>query len=271
MSDDQHRIPEPILTATGPRGVVTVTLNRPEVNNAYNAEMLHGLHAAMDELEQAKDARVLVVRGAGRHFQAGADLGWLAGLRGRSPEDHLAASRLTGSAVDRLNRLRLPVVAVVQGACFGGGTGLVAAADVVVAADSAVFSIAEVRWGLHASIIIPQLSDAISARQVRRYALTAERFDAVEAQRIGLVHEVAREEELEDAVDGIVDALLGNGPRAMEETKGCLLQHSWGGFDPTTFDDLARRHAQARQSDEGSEGLQSFLEGRPAAWAPEDD
>ena len=157
-----------VLLEVDDRGVATVTLNRPEVNNAYDEAMLRGVHAAVDAAEASlatdSPVRCVVLRGNGRHFQAGADLHWLNAVRTGSPEDNLAASELTGSAVRRLSQLDVPVLALVQGACFGGGTGVLAAADVVVCGEDSVFSIAEVRWGLHASIILPQLADAIGAR-----------------------------------------------------------------------------------------------------------
>ena len=182
---------EPVVASLDARGIATVTLNRPEVGNAYNGAMIEGLLRAMDDLlAKGGDIRVVVLKGNGRHFQAGADLKWIREVSSASAAENERVSRATAEAVDRLNRLPVPTVALVQGGCFGGGTGMVAACDVVIAADNAVFSIAEVRWGLTAAIIIPQLSDAISARQLRRYALTCERFDAAEAQRIGLVHHV---------------------------------------------------------------------------------
>jgi enoyl-CoA hydratase/carnithine racemase len=140
-------------------------------------------------------------------------------------------SRATAEAVDRLNRLPVPTIALVQGGCFGGGTGIVAACDVVIAADNAIFSIAEVRWGLTAAIIIPQLSDAISVRQLRRYALTGERFGAAEAQRIGLAHQVVPLDRLAAAGEEMIARVLENGPVAMAETKALALQSAWGGFD----------------------------------------
>src|SRR6478672_4466291 len=127
---------------------------------------------------------------SGAKPMSGADLAWVRGIATASKQENLRASRATAEAVDRLNRLPVPTVALVQGGCFGGGTGIVAACDVVIAADNALFSITEVRWGLTVAIIIPQLSDAISVRQLRRYALTGERFGAADARRIGLVHEV---------------------------------------------------------------------------------
>ena len=165
------------------RGVATSTLNRPEVNNAYDAGLINGVLAAMDELGRKPNLRVVVLKGNGKHFQAGADLKWINGVRPKSAEDNEAVSRATFEAVQRLNTLPIPTVALVQGGCFGGGTGVISACDVVVAADNALFSITEVRWGLTAAIIIPQLCDAIGVRQVRRYALTGERFGAAERSK----------------------------------------------------------------------------------------
>jgi methylglutaconyl-CoA hydratase len=160
----------------------------------------------------------------------------------------------------------VPTIALVQGGCFGGGTGIVAACDVVVAAEDAVFSISEVRWGLTAAIIIPQLSDALSVRQLRRYALTGERFDATEAQRIGLVHKVVPSTRLVTAGEQLVSSFLQNGPQAMAETKAWALQSAWGGFDRGTFDALVDSHAAKRRSPEAAEGLASFVEKRAANW-----
>src|SRR5215218_733550 len=166
----------PVLWDVDARGVATVTLNRPEVNNAYNDELIQGLLAALDALGGATDLRAVVIKGNGKHFQAGADRKWINAVRTSSPEENTRASRATAEAVQRLNLAPVPTIALVQGGCFGGGTGLVAACDVVIAADNAMFSIAEVRWGLTAAIIVPQLNDAIGVRQLRRYGLTGERF-----------------------------------------------------------------------------------------------
>ena len=163
-------------------------------------------------------------------------------------------------------RCRCPTVALVQGGCFGGGTGIVAACDVVIAADNAMFSIAEVRWGLTAAIIIPQLNDAIGVRQLRRYALTGERFGADEARRIGLVHEVVAPADLENAGHRIIERLLENGPQAIAETKACALRFAWADLDAATLGGLVESHAAKRQSDEGAEGLKSFAEKRAAHW-----
>ena len=258
----------PVLWNLDARGVATVTLNRPEVNNAYDAGLIHGVLAAMDELSKKPSLRVVVLKGSGKHFQAGADLTWVRSITSAPAEENVRASRATAEAVDRLNRLPVPTVALVQGGCFGGGTGIISACDVVIAADDALFSITEVRWGLTAAIIIPQLCDAIGVRQVRRYALTGERFGAEEARRIGLVHEVVPLAELEAVGAKVVDQLLANGPEALAETKRLAMESSFGGMavDDAVYARLVKMHAAKRQTKEASEGLASFAEKRAANW-----
>jgi len=255
-----------VLWEIDARGVATVSLNRPAVNNAYNGDLIDGLLATMDTLGARPELRVVVLRGHGRHFQAGADLTWFRDVATRSPADNLAVSRDTSEAVHRLNTLPVPTVALVQGGCFGGGTGIVAACDVVIAADNAIFSISETRWGLMAGIIVPQLSDAMGVRQVRRYALTGERFDAHEARRIGLVHEVVPLGELEAAGGRVVDQLLQNAPEATAQTKSVAIESAWGDVTAQQFARLVAQHAAKRQSAEATEGLASFAERRAAAW-----
>jgi len=261
-------MPNPVLWNLDARGVATVTFNRPEVNNAYDGGLINGVLAAMDELGKKPSLRVVMLRGHGRHFQAGADLKWINGVRPKSAEENEAVSRATFEAVQRLNRLPVPTVALVQGGCFGGGTGIIAACDVVIAADDALFAITEVRWGLTAAIIIPQLCDAIGVRQVRRYALTGERFGAAEAQRIGLVHEVVQPHELEAAGARVVTQLLANAPDALAETKRLAMESSFGGMavDDAAYARLVKMHAAKRQTSEASEGLASFAEKREANW-----
>ena len=260
-----------VLHALDRRGVATVTLNRPEVNNAYDAGLIQGLLDAMDALGKRAQLRAVVLRGAGKHFQAGADLKWIREVASGSAEENEAASRATALAVQRLNELPVPTVALVQGACFGGGTGVVAACDVVVASDDANFSIAETRWGLTAAIILPQLADAIGLRQVRRYALTGERFDAHEARRIGLVHEVVPRAELDAAGERIVAQLLQNAPGANSQTKTAALDFGWGKTAGPVFNALVTQHAAKRRSTEAVEGLASFIEKRAARWAATGD
>jgi methylglutaconyl-CoA hydratase len=256
----------PVLWQVDERGVAHLVLNRPEVNNAYDGALIEGLLAAIDALACVERLRAIVITGNGRHFQAGADLAWIDAVRASSPEENIRVSRATATAIRRLNAAPIPTVALVQGGCFGGGTGLIAACDVVIAADNAVFSIAEVRWGLTAAIIIPQLNDAIGVRQVRRYALTGERFGAAEARRIGLVHEIAPAAELAAAGARVVDHLLANGPDAIRDTKAHALACAWGDVDEATFERLVEAHAAKRRSAEAAEGLASFAQKRAARW-----
>jgi methylglutaconyl-CoA hydratase len=258
----------PVLWSLDQRGVATLTLNRPEVNNAYDAGLINGVLAAMAELGKQPDLRVVVLRGNGKHFQAGADLKWINAVRPGSVEENEAVSQATFEAVQRLNTLAIPTVALVQGGCFGGGTGIISACDVVISADNALFSITEVRWGLTAAIIIPQLCDAIGVRQVRRYALTGERFGAEDARRIGLVHDVVPLADLEAAGAKVVEQLLGNGPEALAETKQLAMESSFGGmaFDDEAYQRLVKLHSAKRQTAEASEGLASFAEKRAGRW-----
>ena len=250
------------------RGVATVTLNRPQVNNAYNGDMIAGLHEAMDLLGARSGLRVVVIRGNGRHFQAGADLEWISGVGRAGPEENERASRATAEAVRRLDTLPVPTVALVHGGCFGGGTGMVAACDIVVAADNAIFAVTEARWGLMAGIILPQLCRAIGVRNVRRYALSCERFGAQEALRIGFAHEVCKADELDAAGARIVDTVLMNAPGATAATKLRTLRVADAFLDDGSLHELVREHALARQSAEAAEGTASFLEKRLPSWYP---
>jgi len=256
---------DPVLWSIDERGVARVILNRPEVYNAYNGDMISALLETYDALS-AKTPRAVVIAGNGRNFIAGADINWLDTVRRSSPEENLRNSRMTADAVQRLNLLPVPTVALVQGACYGGGTGIISACDVVIAADNAHFSIAEVRIGVAGTIIIPQLNDAIGLRQVRRYALTGERFNVQEAHRIGLVHEVVPLAELEAAGERIVNELLTNGPDAVSATKIWALKSAWSHLGDPAFDALVEAHAAKRQTAEAAEGFAAFLEKRPARY-----
>ncbi len=255
----------PVLWSVDERGVARVTLNRPEVYNAYNGDMISGLLKIYDTLA-AKAPRAVVITGKGRNFIAGADINWLDAVRRSTPEENLRNSRMTAEAVQRLNLIPVPTVVLVQGACYGGGTGIISACDIVIAADNAHFSIAEVRIGVAGTIIIPQLNDAIGLRQVRRYALTGERFDVQEAHRIGLVHEVVPLAELEAAGERVVNELLTNGPEAVAATKVWALKSAWSHLDDPAFNALVEAHSAKRQTAEAAEGFAAFREKRPATY-----
>jgi len=255
----------PVLWDLDTRGVATVTLNRPEVNNAYDAGLINGVLSAMDELGNKPNLRVVVLKGNGKHFQAGADLKWINGVRPKSAEDNEAVSRATFEAVQRLNTLPIPTVALVQGGCFGGGTGVISACDVVIAADNALFSITEVRWGLTAAIIIPQLCDAIGVRQVRRYALTGERFGAEEARRIGLVHEVVPLAELRPTVFTWANEILACAPLSVRASKQAARMGLGYPLDVAlNINYTESLHMQ--RSEDTVEGPRAFAEKRKPNW-----
>ena len=264
MSDDQPVV----LHDVDARGVATVTLNRPRVNNAYNGDMIRSLLDIAGALAEDDAVRMLVLRGNGPHFQAGADLRWIDSVRESSAEENLAVSRRTAEAVRGLNEFPKPVLALVHGGCFGGGIGMIAACDVVIAEESAMFAITEARWGLVASVIVPQLVGAMGLRQVRRYALSSERFDAARAKACGLVHEVCPQGGLDAAAAPVIDAFLKSAPQAMAETKALALAHAGQIMSDAYFDDLVRSHSLKRVSAEAREGLASFQEKRDPAWYP---
>lgn len=259
-----------VLCSLDKRGVATVTLNRPERNNAYNGEVIEALISGVEALAADPAVRVVVIRGNGKHFQAGADLSWLKEMGQLSPLENIEVSRRTASAIQGLTELPKPTVALIHGGCFGGGTGIAAAADVVIASEDAIFSITEARWGVMAGIIVPHLNAAIGVRNVRRYALTCERFGARAAQEMGLVHQVCAEGGLDEAAAPVIDGLLMSAPEALAQTKRRALIEAGLDLSGAHFTELVEEHALKRQSDEAKEGLASFLEKRPPSWYPGD-
>ena len=255
-----------VLTSIDSRGIAEVILNRPERNNAYNGTMIDELIESFTSLHNNDDVRVVLIRGNGKHFQGGADLEWLKEIGKLNKEENIEVSRKTASAIKGLTEFPKPTIAMIHGGCFGGGTGIAAAADIVVASEDAIFSIAEARWGVMAGIIIPHLSASIGVRNVRRYALTCERFDAHEAKNIGLVHQICKTGELNDAVKSIIESLLMCAPIALEMTKKRALIESGLILSDDKFEELILEHSQKRMTSEATEGLNSFLEKRVASW-----
>ncbi len=257
-----------VLSTIDERGVATVTLNRPEVNNAYNAEVVAGLLQTFQRLSVDDTVRVIVIRGNGKHFQAGADLKWLAKIGAMDAAANLATSQRTATAVRALNELKVPTIALVHGACIGGGTGIIAAADIVIASSDAMFAISEARWGVFASVIFPQLNAAIGARQLRRYAVTCERFDAERAKVLGLVHEVCKPGELDQALVPLIEGILKAGPNAVRNTKRSVMECAEEFMSDDLYDYIVQQHADARQTVEAKEGFNSFIEKRDPSWYP---
>ena len=250
------------------RGVAEVILNRPQRNNAYNGEMISELIKSFTALYENKDVRVVILKGNGKHFQGGADLEWLKEIGKLDEKENVEVSRRTASAIRGLIEFPKPTIALIHGGCFGGGTGIAAAADIVIASEDAIFSIAEAKWGVMAGIIIPHLNATIGVRNVRRYALTCERFDANQAKDMGLVHEICKTGELEKAVKPIIENLLSCAPIALEMTKRRSLIESDLVLSEEKFNELVIEHSQKRMTEEATEGLNSFLEKRSASWYP---
>ena len=247
-------------------GVGTITLNRPAVNNAYDGALLAGVAEAAARLAGDAAVRLLVIRANGRHFQAGADLKWLRAIAARDEAANLAASHQTAQAMRSLNEIGKPVLALVHGACIGGGTGLIASCDIVVAEATATFAISEARWGLTAAIIFPQLVAAIGIRQLRRYALTCETFDARRARELGLVHEVCEPGALDTTAAPLIDAMLRAAPEAVGRSKRFAMQCAQTLPSEATWRQLEAEHGSRRRSAEAAEGLDSFRARRDPAW-----
>ncbi len=263
MSDIRN---ETVLREVDAAGVATLRLNRPEVNNAYDGEMIAALTEAVAVCARDEAVRVVVLRGNGRHFQAGADLKWIERVGQSSELENVAVSRRTAVALRGLNEIGKPTVALVHGGCFGGGVGLVASCDVVLASLDAVFAITEVHWGLTPAIIVPQLNAAMGVRNVRRYALSGERFGAERARSLGLVNEVCAEGALDDTAAPILDRLLRGAPEAVAETKRDVLSFSEASVSGEAFDGLVERHGLKRRSAEAREGTRCFREKREPGW-----
>lgn len=255
---------------TDSQGVATVTLNRPDKHNAFDDELIVELDRILERLDEDESTRLVVLAAAGKSFSAGADLNWMRRMADYDEDENLADAVRLADMLQRLDELRKPTVARVQGHAFGGGVGLVACCDIAVAAESARFCLSEVRLGLMPSTISPFVVRAIGAREARRYFQTAERFDAGEACRIGLVHRSVAPAALDDAVREIVDNLLKGGPEAQAATKAFIALSHQSPVNKELLRDAARRIANLRASPEGKEGLSAFLEKRSPKWLPDE-
>ena len=257
----------PLIVDFAVEGRATVTLNRPDVHNAFDDKLIALLTRELDALDRNPTVGVVVLAAAGKSFCAGADLKWMRRMAEYSEAENQADAEALAALMKTLNRLSKPTVAEVQGAAYGGGVGLICCCDIAIASEAAQFSISEVKLGLIPSVISPYVVAVIGERQARRYALGAETFDAIEAKRIGLVHEVTAVEDLQAAVDVMVEALLANGPAAMAETKDQIAGVVNRPVDDRLIAAAAARIARIRVSDEGCEGVAAFLEKRKPGWA----
>jgi methylglutaconyl-CoA hydratase len=246
-----------IKTKVEANGIRTIELDRPEVHNALNRELIEELESTLADSESDPQTRVVVLTGAGKSFCAGADLKWMSESTSLASNEEDAAhlSRL----LRKLNELSLPTVARVQGSAYAGGLGLIACCDIAVAASTAMFSFSEVRLGIVPAVISPYAIAAIGERNARRYLLSGERFDAAEARRIGLIHEVLEPAALDATVTAICDQILEGAPKAIGTTKRLILH-------PGNDEDNIRTNAEARAGSEAREGIAAFREKRKPRW-----
>jgi methylglutaconyl-CoA hydratase len=251
-----------VLAAVDERGIATVTLNRPDVRNAFDDAAIAELTALFGRLGADPTVRIIVLTGAGSAFSAGGDLNWMRRMAGYSEAENLADAAAMAEMLRTINETPKPVVARVNGVAFAGGVGLICCCDIAIAAEDALFAVSEVRLGLVPATIAPYLVAAIGPRAARRYNLTGESFSAAEALRIGLVHQVVAKEKLDETVAAIIAVLLLGAPGAQALGKAMIAQVAGEKVTPSLMAQTARVIAGARTLPEGREGLAAFLEKR---------
>lgn len=253
------------------RHVARIYLNRPEVRNAFNDSVIAELTAAFTQLGTDSELRAIVLGGHGKAFCAGADLAWMRTMADFSWEENRADAQGLADMLWAIYRCPVPIVGRIHGDCYAGGVGLAALCDVLVAAEGMHFCLSEARLGLMPATIAPYVIRALGEQASRRYFTTAERFDAATAKALGFVHELVAPEALDAKVDEIVATLVGNGPVALRACKRLVQDFAGKPVDDALRSDSVRRIAGIRASDEGKEGVQSFLGKRAPAWlqAPE--
>lgn len=249
-------------------GVATVTLNRPEVRNAFNDEVIAEMTACFAALGARDDVRCIVLAAHGSAFCAGADLNWMKRMAGYTRDENLADAAALAEMLRVIATCPKPTIARVQGDVYAGGTGLVAACDMAVSVDTAGYCLSEVKLGLIPATVSPYVVRAMGARAAHRYFLTAERFSAAEALRIGFVHAVVSADALDATVDGLVTNLLNAGPQALRGCKKLLQDVAGQPITPELVQMTVQGIADIRVSPEGREGVQSFLQKRKPAWLP---
>jgi len=241
-------------------------LSRADLHNAFNEVMLAEITTAFAELGQRDDVRVIVLSGEGKSFSAGGDIHWMKKMVGYSLEENVADANAIATMLRTIRECPKPVIARVHGAAYGGGVGLTAACDIAAAVESAVFCLSEVKLGIAPAVISPYVLEKIGPGQMRRYGLTAERFSAAEAKRIGLVHEVFDKEAAMDRwIEQGCEVLRGNGPRAVAAAKRIFTEVVGLPWDHVQ-EQTTRTIAELRASPEGQEGLRAFLEKRRPSW-----
>lgn len=244
--------------------VARLTLNRPELHNAFDDRMIAELLQALHSVANNSEVRLLVLTSNGNNFSAGADLGWMRSMAAKNYADNYADAEQLSLLMQHLDELPLPTIALVRGAAFGGAVGLVACCDIALAESSASFCLSEVKIGLIPAVISPYVMRAIGHRQARRYMLSAERFNAASALAMGLVHELS--DDLEQRLAQLQQQLLSNSPAALAAAKNLILAIDQQPLNTATREHTIKEIAQIRVSAEGQEGLNAFLQKRTPAW-----
>jgi methylglutaconyl-CoA hydratase len=255
-----------MLEVTKRDGIARVTLNRPELRNAFDDALIKKLRSTFEELAKDNSVRVMILAGNGPAFCAGADLNWMKRMAGYGYQENLADARALAQMLATLDRLPKPTIARVHGPVFAGGTGLVAACDIAVGTPEAKFCLSEAKLGLSPATISPYVMRAMGEREARRYFLTAEVFDAAEAFRIGMLSLLVPGDELDDSIDSLVKHLMAGGPEAHAKIKALIRAVAGRRPDDALVAETAKHIAEIRGSPEGKEGIASFLEKRKAAW-----
>ncbi|TYO98596.1 methylglutaconyl-CoA hydratase [Geothermobacter ehrlichii] len=255
-----------LLTTIDGEGRATLTLNRPKLHNAFDDALIAEMTTALRRLAIDPAVRVVCLAAAGKSFSAGADLAWMRRMADYTYEENVADAMALAELMTTLDTLPKPTIALVQGAAYGGGVGLVAACDMVLATPEARFCLSEVKLGLIPAVISPYVVRAIGSRAARRYFVSAELFDADEACRLGLVHRIVPAFRLQSEADHLVRQLLKNGPQAMAAAKKLVRDVADRPIDEALIAETAARIAATRAGDEGREGLAAFLEKRRPSW-----
>lgn len=251
------------------KGIARLTLNRPDVRNAFDDRLIATLNAMLDDLAAREDLRLMVLTGAGKAFSAGADLNWMRRMAGYSRDENLADAMELARLLRRLNEFPRPVIGLINGPAYAGAVGLVSCCDIVLASDQASFAISEVKLGLIPATISPYVVAAIGEREARRYFLSADVFDAAEAKRIGLVHEVVPHDDLSEAGEKLIGRMLKNSPDAMSASKPLIRSVTGRPVDEELMTHTAAGIADIRASVQGREGVTAFLEKRKPDWVQE--
>lgn len=255
-----------LLTTIDDLGRATLTLNRPELHNAFDDQLIADMTRILQGFANDPQVRLVILAATGKSFSAGADLGWMQRMADYSHAENLADAEALAELLRTLNDLPKPTIALVQGAAYGGGVGLVAACDLVLATSKASFCLSEVKLGLIPAVISPYVVAAIGSRAARRYCISAERFGVERALQLGLVHELIPMDELATEADRLSRLLLKNGPQAMAAAKKLVADVANHPLDSELIAETAERIATTRASDEGREGLAAFLEKRRPNW-----